>query len=149
MSGMPAWQHRVPDADLWALVAFMQRLPRLTAAEFRPLAAAASAQQCAAPAASTMAREPSVERGRAAITQYACNACHTIPGITGSSPQVGPPLKGLASRRLIAGKLVNTPDNLVNWLRHPKAVKPLTAMPDMGVSEADARDMAAYLSTLH
>ena len=83
------------------------------------------------------------------MTQYACNACHTIPGITGSSPQVGPPLKGLASRRVIAGKLVNTPDNLVKWLRHPKAVKPQTAMPDMGVSEADARDMAAYLGALH
>ena len=49
---------------------------------------------------------------------------------------------------LIAGKLANTPDNLVRWIRQPKTVKPLTAMPDMGVSEGDARDMAAYLATL-
>jgi len=38
---------------------------------------------------------------------------------------------------------------LVLWVRHPKQVKPLTAMPDMGVSEADARDIAAYLATLY
>ena len=61
---------------------------------------------------------------------------------------MGPPLTGLASRSLIAGKLVNTPDNLVLWLRHPKDVKPLTAMPDLGVNEPHARDMAAYLVTL-
>ena len=54
-----------------------------------------------------------------------------------------------ASRGLIAGKLVNTPANLVRWLRHPTEVKPLTAMPDLGVTKADARDMAAYLANLH
>jgi mono/diheme cytochrome c family protein len=30
MSGMPAWEYHLADADLWALVAFMQRLPALT-----------------------------------------------------------------------------------------------------------------------
>ena len=94
-------------------------------------------------------RSGDVDRGRLALGQYACQACHTIPGISSSSPNVGPPLKGLASRSLIAGKLINTPDNLVLWVRHPKTVKPLTAMPDMGVSETDARDMVAYLATLH
>jgi cytochrome c1 len=83
-----------------------------------------------------------------ALYQYACSACHTIPGITGSSPQVGPPLDGLGSRTLIAGKLANTQENLVRWLRRPHQVDPLTAMPDLGVTEADARDIAAYLSTL-
>ena len=148
MSGMPAWQHRVPDADLWALVAFMQRLPRLTAAEFRPLAAAASAQQCAAPAASTMAREPSVERGRAAITQYACNACHIVPGVTGSDVHVGPPLAGLARSTLIAGAVSNTPEQMVRWLQDPRSIDPETTMPAMQVNDGDARDIAAFLATL-
>ena len=148
MSGMPAWQHRVPDADLWALVAFMQRLPRLTAAEFRPLAAAAPAQQCAAPAASTVAREPSVERGREAITQYACNACHNVPGVTGADVLVGPPLAGLARRTLIAGAVPNTPEQMVRWLQDPRSIDPETTMPAMQVNDEDARDIAAFLATL-
>jgi cytochrome c1 len=57
-------------------------------------------------------------------------------------------LEGFASRTLIAGRLANTKENLVRWLRQPHQVDPLTAMPDMGVTEADARDIAAYLETL-
>lgn len=87
-------------------------------------------------------------KGRIALTQYACQACHVIPGITGSDVHVGPPLDGLASRAMLAGSLPNTPDNLVRWIRNPQAVDPQTAMPDMGVSEAHARDIAAYLATL-
>ena len=81
--------------------------------------------------------------------QLSGSVCHTIPGVSISSPNVGPPLTGLASRSLIAGKLVDTPDNLMPWLRHPKVVKPLTAMPDLGVKEHHARDIAACLATLH
>ena len=148
MSGMPAWEFRLDESQLWDVVAFVQALPDLTPqayAQATGLAVAAPRLE-ETPASS---RSSDVERGRLALAQYACQACHTIPGVTSSSPNVGPPLKGLASRSLIAGKLANTRDNLVRWVRHPKAVKPLTAMPDMGVSEADARDMAAYLATLH
>jgi len=37
----------------------------------------------------------------------------------------------------------------VRWLRDPKSIDPWTAMPDLGVSDRAARDMAAYLATLH
>ena len=149
MSGMPAWEFRLEEAQLWDVVAFVQALPDLT-----PQAYAQATQQNAleaTPAANAALRNigGDVKRGREALRQYACQTCHTIPGITSSSPNVGPPLQGLASRSLIAGRLANTPDNLVQWLRHPKAVKPLTAMPDLGVTEAHARDMAAYLATLN
>lgn len=87
-------------------------------------------------------------RGRIALTQYACHACHRIPGITGSDVYVGPPLAELAKRSTIAGDIPNTPENLLAWIRHPQALDPATAMPDMGVREQDARDMVAYLSTL-
>ncbi|HWV63153.1 MAG TPA: cytochrome c [Oxalicibacterium sp.] len=87
-------------------------------------------------------------KGRIALTQYGCQACHVIPGITGSDVHVGPPLEGLASRDMIAGSLPNTPHNLMRWIRDPQAVDPQTAMPDVGVSEAHARDIAAYLETL-
>ena len=148
MSGMPAWEFRLDESQLWDVVAFMQTLPDLTPqayAQATRLAVAAPRQE----EAPVPGRSGDVDRGRLALGQYACQACHTIPGISSSSPNVGPPLKGLANRTLIAGKLANTPDNLVLWVRNPKAVKPLTAMPDMGVSEADARHMAAYLATLH
>ena len=149
MSGMPAWQHRLPEADLWALVAFMQRLPELTAAEFRGLRDSGAAAQCSAPAALPALRQPSVERGRAAMTQYACNACHNVPGITGSDVHVGPPLAGIAGRKLIAGAVANTPEQMVRWIRDPRSIDPETAMPAMQVNEQDARDIAAFLATLH
>lgn len=90
----------------------------------------------------------SAEQGRIALTQYACHACHVIPGITGSKVFVGPSLEGVASRSVIAGDLPNNPENLIAWIRHPHRIDPQNAMPDMGVSEQHARDMAAYLSTL-
>ncbi|HEX8883792.1 MAG TPA: cytochrome c, partial [Noviherbaspirillum sp.] len=87
-------------------------------------------------------------RGRLALTQYACHACHQIPGITGSAVYVGPPLDAVARRRVIARNLPNTPANLARWIREPQKIDPHTAMPALGVSEEDAEDMVAYLLTL-
>jgi cytochrome c1 len=61
---------------------------------------------------------------------------------------VGPNLQGIASRAYIAGVLPNTPDNMVRWIQNPQAVDEKTAMPNVGVSSRDARDIAAYLYTL-
>lgn len=84
-------------------------------------------------------------RGAAAIRAYGCGSCHTIPGIPGADALVGPPLQGLVRRAYVGGVLPNTPDNLVRWIRHPRQVSPRTAMPELGVTAADARDIAAYL----
>ena len=88
------------------------------------------------------------ERGRALIRQYGCSACHLVPGVAGAEGLVGPPLNGIGSRAYLAGRLHNTPDNLMRWIREPQRVAPGTAMPDMGVTERDGRDIAAYLYTL-
>lgn len=90
----------------------------------------------------------SVERGRVALRQYACSTCHVIPGVAGAESLVGPPLNGVARRHFLGGRLPNTPDNLVRWIRSPQTFEPLSAMPDLGVSEPHARDMAAYLYSL-
>ena len=45
----------------------------------------------------------------------------------------------------IAGKFPNPPDILVRLIRDAPAPAPETAMPDVGVNEQQARDMAAYL----
>jgi cytochrome c2 len=88
------------------------------------------------------------ERGREVMAGYGCGSCHTIPGVAGANTSVGPPLIEFAYRQYIAGQLPNTPDNLVAWLMDPQAIEPGTVMPNMGVTEDDARDMAAYLATL-
>jgi cytochrome c2 len=84
-------------------------------------------------------------RGRRILAQYACQSCHRIPGVTGSDVDVGRPLDGLAKRRIIAGVLPNSQDNLIRWIRNPQAIDPDAAMPNMGVSERDALDISAYL----
>ena len=86
--------------------------------------------------------------GRKAIRSYGCPACHTIPGIRATKGLVGPPLAGIASRSYIAGVLSNTPDHMIQWLRDPPGIDSKTAMPNMNVTERDARDIAAYLYTL-
>lgn len=82
------------------------------------------------------------------IAGFGCGGCHTIPGVSNASGNVGPPLNRFGSRTYIAGMLSNTPSNLVRWLRDPQGVVPGNAMPNMGISEAQARDIAAYLYTL-
>jgi putative membrane protein len=88
------------------------------------------------------------ESGKQAIRSYGCPACHTIPGIRATRGLVGPPLAGIASRSYIAGVLSNTPDHMIEWLRNPPGIDAKTAMPNMNVTERDARDIAAYLYTL-
>jgi mono/diheme cytochrome c family protein len=143
MTGMPAWKYRLSDEDIWATVAFLKRLPLLSPVEYRELKAPPHGH-----ARDEMREKPDAERGRQAINQYACVTCHRIPGVVGPNAPVGPPLTGIAARAMIAGRLANTPDNMVRWLREPQAVDPLSAMPALGVSARDARDIAAYLDTL-
>jgi cytochrome c len=86
--------------------------------------------------------------GQVKIRNYGCQACHTIPGVSGADAWVGPPLMHWSKRVYIAGELPNTPENLTKWIQHPPQIEPKTAMPDMGVTEQDSRDIAAYLYTL-
>jgi cytochrome c len=86
--------------------------------------------------------------GPALMRSYGCASCHTIPGVDGANSTVGPPLTNIAVRGYIAGVLPNAPDNMIRWIRDPRGVDSLTAMPNTGVTEHDARDIAAYLYTL-
>ncbi|WP_437563200.1 c-type cytochrome [Sorangium sp. So ce542] len=86
--------------------------------------------------------------GRAALARYGCGGCHLIPGVDRAAGRVAPPLDGFSQRAFVAGILSNTPQNLIEWIRHPREISPRTAMPNLGVTEEDARDMAAYLYSL-
>jgi cytochrome c2 len=98
--------------------------------------------------ASTLTSGGDARLGRLEIRKYGCNTCHEIPGIPGARGLIGPPLDGVSRRQYIAGALPNTPDNLILWIAHPRQVESHTAMPEMGVTEQDSRDIAAYLYTL-
>lgn len=154
MSGMPAWRYRLSQADLWSIVAFVEQMHLLSAMQYRETMARVQDQRCetlqsnGAVAPAGVAADGNAARGRAALSQYGCNGCHRIPGITGAEVNVGPPLAGIARRQLIAGRLANTADNMSRWLRDPQNVDPLTTMPNLGVTEGDARDIASYLATL-
>lgn len=81
----------------------------------------------------------------AIFRKYGCAGCHAIAGIAGADGKVGGPLTGLRQRVYIGGVINNTPDNLVQWIVSPQRFSPRTAMPTTGISEAEARHLAAYL----
>jgi cytochrome c2 len=85
------------------------------------------------------------EQGPEIMRRYGCSSCHTIPGIPAADGQVGPRLSGLLHRVYIGGSTANSPDHLVHFIVTPQQFSPHSAMPATGISEAEARDVAAYL----
>lgn len=148
MTGMPAWQYRLTDAEIWDVVAFMRVLPTLSTAQYRdgdhgpPPAAVPPSAPDPDP------RIGDAAAGQKALHQYLCVTCHAIPGVAGAWNHVGPSLAGIADRPYIAGVLTNTPANMQRWLQDPGAIKPGSAMPTLGIPEQDARDIATFLGTL-
>jgi putative membrane protein len=89
-----------------------------------------------------------VQRGAAAVSRHGCPACHTIAGIANARGLVGPPLTGIAKRLYVGGVLPNTAENIIRWIRDPKAIDDKTVMPVLGISIQDATDIAAYLYSI-
>jgi cytochrome c1 len=113
-----------------------------------PLWLAAGCDDAEGRSATAMTGGGDPRRGQHAIAAHGCSSCHTIPGVCGADGLVGPPLTGMGSRAYVGGVMKNTPQNLIRWIQDPPGVDPMTAMPKLGVSEADARDIASYLYTL-
>lgn len=95
----------------------------------------------------TLSAQPATtpERGAELLRVHGCASCHQVPGVPGVQGQVGPPLGDFGERRVIAGVLPNNADNAVRWIRDPQRIDPQTVMPDLGVSEVEARAIVAYL----
>jgi cytochrome c1 len=91
---------------------------------------------------------PAAERGRLLAERYHCGSCHALPDVPAARGTLAPSLEHYGRRSYIAGRVPNTPATLARWIAEPQAIVPGTAMPDMGVSDADARDLAAYLGQL-
>ena len=86
--------------------------------------------------------------GRNYMEAAGCGSCHLIPGVENARGMVGPSLEHFAQRSFIAGEVPNTASNLVTWIVNPPAIEPRTAMPVLGVTPTQARDIAAYLYQL-
>lgn len=152
MTGMPAWEYRLSDEEKWQVVAFVKQVANMTSADYAQLHKQASwsvadrANRNPSPQ-KTLPTNP-VETGRIALQQYNCISCHSIPGLTAASHDVGPPLGGITQRAFIAGILPYSDENMVRWIRSPTKMDPKTTMPDLGVTEAHARSMLAYFYSI-
>jgi mono/diheme cytochrome c family protein len=140
MTGMPAWEYRLTDHDLWATVAFVKALPTFSAAAF-----AASRDEDGQCARRQDLPRVTEDLGPTLLRQYACDSCHLIEGVVGARTHVGPPLRDWPRRSYIAGVLPNTRQNLVRFITDPQQVSPGTLMPDLEVPPAHARAMADFL----
>jgi len=152
MSGMPAWQYRMTDDEIWDTVAFVAASVGMTPRDYADITRDAAPhrhqREHGAGVAVSAGRRGDPEAGRRAVHHYLCATCHVIPGIVGANRHVGPPLAGMGTRRSIGGIVPNTRDNMVRWLQNPQQFDPQSAMPALGLSERDARDIAAFLATL-
>ena len=84
------------------------------------------------------AAEKSAEVGkRLYANKYGCNACHALNQEGG---KVGPALDR-------AGFRLN-PSWVYRWIKYPQAMKPESRMPNLGISDQDAKAISLYLNTL-
>jgi cytochrome c oxidase subunit 2 len=99
-----------------------------------------------------------VAEGRRIFSGALCVTCHAVAG-TNAAGTVGPNLTLFGTRPWIgAGAVENTQENLIRWIKNPKAVKPGTLMPGTrapggdfpptNLTDAEVRAVAAYLSSL-
>ena len=91
------------------------------------------------------------EKGRLLFVERGCVACHVVSSVPEAVGTSGPALDGFGDSSkwpLIAGVLVNTPDNTKRWLLDPASFKPDTAMLNAGLSDSDADAIVAFLRTL-
>ncbi|MBI3630427.1 MAG: cytochrome c oxidase subunit II [Candidatus Rokubacteria bacterium] len=88
-----------------------------------------------------------VADGAALFARSACVGCHTILGV--SAGVIGPDLTHFGSRGTVAaGILPSTLDNVAAWVKDPQALKPGVKMPALGLTDEQARAVAAYLLSL-
>ena len=81
----------------------------------------------------------------AGLSATGCGACRSITGVPGARGRVAFPIQGIAGRNVIGDVLANTPENLARWIENPRAINPSTAMPNLGLTKDEARDVAAFL----
>jgi cytochrome c oxidase subunit 2 len=94
--------------------------------------------------AGTQSREYAA--GEKLWTAKGCLACHALNAVDAPKGMVGPNLANVGARSyLAAGTLKNTDENMARWIRDPHAIKKGVLMPNLGVTEEEARALVAFL----
>ncbi len=88
------------------------------------------------------------ERGEELVVSYDCGSCHFIPGVEDSRGHDAPGLQMWANRSFVAGSAPNEPGNVMQFLMEPDSIQPGSAMPELGISEEEARHITAFLFTV-
>ncbi|HMC83840.1 MAG TPA: c-type cytochrome, partial [Candidatus Polarisedimenticolia bacterium] len=83
-------------------------------------------------------------RGEGLVTQIGCLGCHAIARLEKGEPtfrrRFGPNLDGIGSKA--------RPEWIYAWLKDPKKYFPDTRMPNLRLTDLEARDITEYLTTL-
>ncbi len=143
---MPTFKHTLSDAERWALVSYLRTLHANSA----PPVEIVSTVSIVRPT-SPVLQAPSwditederaalVENGKSFfIDKFNCNGCHIYK--TGEmGGVVGPDLRR-------SGERLNL-DWTYQWISSPQAMKRDTKMPDLDLSENEAKAISLYLETL-
>jgi cytochrome c553 len=129
-TGMPAWPAQQRDDEIWAVVAFLLKLPQLTAGEYRELA---RSRNPGAPMDNLSAAEDAPR----AVSE-SCARCHGMDG-AGRGLSTFPILAGQRPTYLYASLLA-----FARGERHSGTMKPLAT----GLSAEDMREIAQYYAKL-
>jgi cytochrome c oxidase subunit 2 len=94
------------------------------------------------------AQEPLVAEGQKLFLMKGCVGCHSLVAYNAPKGLLGPNLANVGARTYIAaGTLPNNDENLTHWIRFPQEVKHGVLMPNLGVTEDEAKALVAFLRT--
>jgi mono/diheme cytochrome c family protein len=83
---------------------------------------------------------PQLNLGRTLLTRYGCVGCHTLKtpeGATLAATDEPPPLTHIAEK--------TSREWVYAWLKNPQAYSATATMPDFKLTDADARDISAFV----
>lgn len=131
-TGMPAWPSRQRDDEVWALVAFLRRLPSLNEVEYRRLAVGDNR-----PEKGPSINELDVGTAPQAVIQN-CSSCHAVDG-RGRGAGAFPRLAGQSAKYM-----ENALRAYANEERHSGIMQPIAA----SLGEPAMRELSRYYASL-
>src|SRR5438034_6753806 len=140
---MPTFKYTLSEEELWSLVAYVRTLhgTKLEKADWDKMK---KERPKMAPIPKPVVTSTPAEEAKSAghgkqlyVNKYGCNACHKV-GTDGG--EVGPPLDR-------AGFRLNS-TWVYRWIRYPQIMKPDTRMPNLGLTDSDAKAIVMYVGTL-
>jgi cytochrome c553 len=126
LTGMPAWPDQQRDDEVWAMVAFLRRLPSLDATAYRRLAYGDTP--------SSPSRETTSDGSVPAAVRTLCSRCHGIDG-TGRGPGAFPSLAGQRATYLYES---------LRAFRERRRFSAIMGEIAARVSDAEMHEIAAY-----